>query len=274
MTDGTVRSRFDRRATIAALRRAPDGTLVHLLYPSASKVPRSVSASKMPGSVSHRVPDGLGALAAAFGGAAYAVDVPLVDGVVRPLEPKTLRPLFRPDALDSLSLVESVQIVATRLAGRVARTGGDYSRWNCHRRDRNLVRHIDDPAAESPGAHWVELDKKLRMTIDRHPAFERRLARLAISEDMLMECQDRTRQRKDALAQGFAVPGLMFWAAGSGAREEYGYGGIEDPGCLGGSSGGGTGDGRPRVPQDLGPEDSSPPRLLRCRPGTGQNESG
>ncbi len=253
LTDGALRSGFDRRATIAALRRAPEGTLVHLLYPSASK---------MPGSVGHRAPDGLGALAAAFGGATYAVNVPLVDGVVRPPGPETLRPLFRPDALDSLSLVDP---------SRSSRP--DWPDWS-HERTGDSVDRVAvgetglwsgistiAPPNRLQLTGWI-WSKKLRMSIHRDPAFERLLARLAVSEDMLMECQDGTRQRKDALAQGFAVPGLMFWAAGSGGREPYGSGGIPDPGCLGGSGGGGTGAGRPPVPQDLLPEIA--PLLDRC----------
>lgn len=98
MTDGTLRSRFDRRVAIGALRRAPAGTIVHLLYPSASKT--------SPG-ITHLTPEGLGALPAAFGGASYVVSATLKDGVVRPLVPKTLGPLLRPDTLDSLSLVDA-----------------------------------------------------------------------------------------------------------------------------------------------------------------------
>jgi hypothetical protein len=251
-TDGTVRSRFDRRATIAALRRAPGGTLVHLLYPSASK--------SIPGSVNHRAPEGLGALAASFGGATYAVDVTLAGGVVRPLEPKILRPLFRPDAVDSLNLVD---------ASRSSRP--DWPDWSHQRADNSVDRiavgetGIWSGVSTIPPPDRLELtgwiwSKKLRMSIHRDPPFERRLARLALSEDTLMDCENGRRHRKDALAQGFAVPGLMFWAAGSGEREQYGYGGI-DPGCLEGSSGGGS-RGAPRVPQDLVPEIA--PLLDRC----------
>ena len=253
MTDGVVRSRFDRRATIAALRRAPEGTLVHLLYPSAGK---------MPGSTSHRVPEGLGALPAAFGGAVYAVNVNLVDGVVRPLGPKTLSRLFRPDALDSLSLVDPSKSSRPywpdwshdRTGNSVGRIAvGETGLWSG-------ISTIPPPnRLELTGWIW---SKKLRLSILRDPAFERRLARLAVSEDMLMECQDGRRQRKDAVIQGFAVPGLMFWAAGSGEWEPYGRGGIYYPGCLAGSGGSGTGDGRRLVPQDLVPEIA--PLLERC----------
>jgi hypothetical protein len=252
MTDGVVRARFDRRATVAALRRAPAGTLVHLLYPSASK---------MPGSTSHTIPDGVGALPAAFGGAAYAVNVTLVDGVVRPLEPKTLRPLFRPDALDSLSLIDPSKS-----------SRPDWPDW-AHERTGDSVDRIAvgemgiwSGISTIPPPNRLELtgwiwSKKVRLSMSRDPAFERRLARLAVSEDRLMECEDGRRQRKDALAQGFVIPSLMFWAAGSGEREPSGYGGIPYPGCLGGSGGGGTGEGRPPK-QDLVPEIA--PLFDRC----------
>jgi hypothetical protein len=252
MTDGVVRSRFDRRAAVAALRRAPEGTLVHLVYPSASK---------MPGSTSHRVPDGVGALPAAFGGAAYAVETTLVNGVVRPLEPKTLRPLFQPDALDSLSLVDPSKSsrpdwpdwAHERMPASVDRIAvGETAIWS------GISTVAPPNRLELSGWVW---SKKLRLPIGRDRAFERRLPRLAVSEDRLMECEDGRRQRKDALAQGFAIPSLTFWVAGSGEREPSGYGGIPYPGCFGPSGGGGTGEGRPK-PQDLVPEIA--PLLDRC----------
>jgi hypothetical protein len=252
MTDGVVRSRFDRRASVAALRRAPEGTLVHVLYPSGSK---------MPGSTSHRAPDGVGALPVAFGGAGYAVNVTLVDGVVRPPEPETLRPLFRPDALDSLGLVDLSQP-----------SRPDWPDW-AHQRTGDSVDRIAvgetgiwSGIATIPPPNRLELtgwiwSKKVRLSIGRDLAFERRLARLAVSEDRLTECEDGRRLRKDALAQGFVIPSLMFWVAGSGEREPSGYGGIPDPGCFGDFGGIGTG-GAPPKPQDLVPEIA--PLLDRC----------
>jgi hypothetical protein len=253
LTDGVLRSRFDRSATVAALRRAPKGTLVHLLYPDASK---------MPATIGHRAPEGLGALAAAFGGATYAVELTLADGVVRPLDPKTLRPLLRPDALDSLTLVDPSQP-----------SRPDWPDWR-HQRTGDTVDHIAvgdtgvwsgistiRPPDRLALTGWI-WSKKLRLSIPRDPAFGRRLARLAVSEDVLMECHDPKRQRKSALAEGFAVPGLMFWVAGSGEREPSGYGGIDYPGCFPDSGGGGTGDGGPDVPQDLVPQIA--PLLDRC----------
>ena len=253
MTDGVLRSRFDQRAAIAALRRAPDGTVVHLLYPSAGK---------MPAAINHLPPEGLGALPAAFGGAAYTVTVTLVDGVARPVEPKTLRPLIRPDALDSLSLVDPSKS-----------SRPDWPDWS-HQRTGDSVDQVTvgetgiwSGISTIPPPNRLELtgwiwSRKLRLSIRRDAVFQRRLARLAVSEDMLMECQDGTRQRKDALAQGFAVPGLMFWTGGSGEREPYGSSGIDYPGCWDAGLGGGSTGGRPPKPQDLVPEIA--PLLDRC----------
>jgi hypothetical protein len=109
---------------------------------------------------------------------------------------------------------------------------------------------------------WI-WSRKVRLSIRRDAAFERRMPRLATSEDMLMECQDGRHQRRNALAEAFAIPGLMFWASGSGEREPYGSGGIDYPGCLAGSSGGGSFDsGPPPRPEDLVPELG--PLLDRC----------
>ena len=172
------------------------------------------------------------------------------------MEPKTLRPLIRPDALDSLTLVDPTRAshpdwpdlshqLTWDTVERIAI--GETRTWSG-------VSTVQPPnRLELTGWIW---SKKVRLTIRRDPAFERKLARLALSEDMLIECQDARRQRRDALNQGFVVPGLMFWIPGSGEREPSGYGGIDYPGCWDtGSGGGGTGEGwqRPK-PQDLVPE--------------------
>jgi hypothetical protein len=245
MTDGNLRSRFAEREAIAALRRAPAGTIVHLLYPGADIM--------SPGLI-HLPPEGLGRVPAAFGGASYTAGAARVNGVVRPLEPKILQPLIRPDTLDSLSLVDP---------SKASRPDWpDWSRappWDPIERaavgETSIWSGISTAAPPSrlelTGWIW---SKKVRLPLRRDPAFERTLARLTLAEDRLVECQDNRRLRKDALAQGFAVPGLMFWAAGSGEREAVGVGGFDYPGCLGGFSGGGTGEGRWANPQDLVPE--------------------
>ena len=98
MTDAQLPSRFNRRRVVAALKRAPPGTTVHVIQPSSSD--RSPSPPSM-----ERIVDwgDIDSLPTAFGGATYFVGVDS-------REPKSallnsvVRRLVVPDRFESLAL--------------------------------------------------------------------------------------------------------------------------------------------------------------------------
>lgn len=238
MTDGQLRSRFQRSTTIASLRRAPAGTLVHLVYPEAG---RSLEE------IRHHRPEGLDEMSAVFGGASYSANVQKKAGSLVPPAPQLLRSLIRPAALESIQVSD----VASRdkpdwpesldTPDRVE--AGDSQTWS--------GLSVTRPPTRLALTGWV-WGKKVKLSIRPDRAFERRLPRLANSEESLMECQPTTRHEKDALREGFLTQELTFWVPGSGEVEQEGSGGIPYP-CFGGSGGGGTA-GPPAKPQDLLPQ--------------------
>jgi hypothetical protein len=236
MTDGQLRSRFSQSATIASLRRAPAGTVVHLVYPESSGSPEELR---------HHRPEGLSEMSAVFGGAAYSVNVEKKAGSLVPPSPQLLRDLIRPGALESIDVSD---------ASRADRP--DWPEWlETHRVEAGGSQTWKGLSQTRPPARltltgWL-WGKKLELSIRPARAFERRLARLANSDETLMGCESTTRSEKDALRQGFLTQGLTFWVPGTGEAESYGSG-SSPYSCSEGSGGGGT-SAPPSKPQDLLP---------------------
>jgi hypothetical protein len=208
MTDGQLRSRFNQSAVLEALRRAPSGTVVHLLYPEAST----------DAFVGHRVPQGLDALPAAMGGAAY-------DVVVDPANSTSLRPLLKrllsPDRLESLELVdprvarhwpdspEDPNIFALRGATEVL--AGEVTVWG------GLSRHEPPPSLSMTGWVW---GKKQVLALPLNPALERTLPHLVSSEaGPYLECAGSRPHLARARSEGFLSHALALWVSGSGDTE-------------------------------------------------------
>ncbi len=245
MTDGELRARFSRQAAVAALKRAPDGTIVHLIHPGV-----------WPGSppyfgpaVRHIVPEGLDALSAALGGASYEVFVDASDPW--DAQPKAWRPslaselakLVRPDRVESLRLEDSQSSrewpaeygVDSKSAGEAR--FGDPALWEGFSTRR--------PPESLALTGWI-WGKKIELRVPRDAAFERSLPRIATARGThRIDCKSPRSHRARALAEGFLAPALAFWVAGSGDSRDLVSSAMNDDcwelGDPGGSFSGGRG---------------------------------
>lgn len=258
MTDGVVRSRWPREAVLQALRDAPAGSIVHVVYPGSWESNEAIS---------HNVPDGLDELAASFGGGSYAITVSRSrrDGEFRVPSPDLLRGLVKPEGLESLRLFDSSGGKKTeKRADKNARADksdkagkGEGPEWpdalegdQAGAGDVHVWSGVSDtpPPKQLSLAGWVWA-KKVQLPIRPDPAFQQRLAKLVTSEDEVMGCQEQARHRKDALAQRFLAPSLVFAVPGDGPPDAAGEN--ETPsGCGGGYGGGGSAD-PPSKPDEI-----------------------
>ena len=261
MTDGDLRAAFDRRAAIASLRRAPAGTVAHLVYPGAWT----------DAEVSPWEAEGLIEIAAALGGASYQISVgkrgqapdqahlvPLVRRLVWPdrveqielhdlgsraepaWPPLTDSPFFTPGTGEVQAGEEMAwsAVSTTRPPARLALTGRIWSR---------------------------KVDIPLRPDAD----LARELPWLATADTDTMECATSgERHAAVALAGGFLAPRLLFWVSGGGHSDRSVTGSF-GPDCGAGLSGSGHGD-PPPAREEL------PPSLVKglspC--GLGANPDG
>jgi hypothetical protein len=249
MTDGQLRSRFDRGAAVRTLKRAPAGTVVHLVYPNGWSSGRD--------GIRHFAPDGLDALSAALGGASYAVDVDTTKPSSSELGPM-LKRLVGPDRVESMELrdlqsgAEWPDISDGRtLEGEIAAGDGQIA----------SVFSTKPPPGRLAITGFV-WGKKIEIHFQRDPSFERLLPRIATSDGDLMECHASDDHLRRALRERFLAPGLRFWLSGSGDTDEltWGSSGSYDP-CGGGASGGGIGPRLPK-PDELPPDTAA--ALDRC----------
>jgi hypothetical protein len=215
MTDDQLRSRFDRRATAAALRRAPEGTVVHLIRPG-------VSHAVLAPSLTHELPEGLDELSAPSGGGSYEV---LLDAK----GPGNAHPRPYGKSLDALvaTLVRPSGVESLRATGdghdewpdddhspygESARFGevefGDALTWGGFS-SRSPPQHLSITG-------WI-WGRKVQAEAQRDPALERSLPRVSTATaGRTLPCKDPKPHRQRALAEGFLAPGLAFWVPGSG----------------------------------------------------------
>jgi hypothetical protein len=241
MTDGELRSRFNQGATVTTLRRAPSGTLVHLLYPGYW----STTSNRM----HHLAPEGLSGLSAALGGASYGVDVDTRAASSAELA-TLLERLVSPDRIESLALrdLQTGEDWPDPLEGAAledelrAGDGQTASGFSTKRPPGRLA---------LAGSVW---GKKVEVQFQHDLGFERDLPRMATSDRSLMECHDPAEHTRRALRERFLAPGLRFWVAGSGVAEEgFSVGMYDDCDDHGLLSGRGSGSPMPK-PADLPPD--------------------
>jgi hypothetical protein len=242
MTDGRLRSRFDRRAAAAALKRAPAGTIVHLIHPD-------VSHGGWAPSLTHELPEGLDELSALSGGGSYEV-------VLDSKDPANLHPRPYGTSLDSLvarlvrpSSIESLRVEGDghnewpgdddHLYGESSGFGevefGDATTWGGFS-SRWPPQHLSITG-------WI-WGRKVQVEAQRDPALERLLPRVATaSAGRTLPCKDPKPHRRRALGEGFLAPGLAFWVPGSGDGSDLvSSGSGDEPDCdvSGGMRGGGS----------------------------------
>jgi hypothetical protein len=253
MTDGQLRSRFDRRATAAALKRAPEGTIVHLIHPD-------VSHGGLAPSLTHELPEGLEELSALSGGGSYEV---MLDS----RDPANLHPSRYGESLDSLvaRLVRPSGIESLRAAGdghndwppderelyeEPFRSGevefGDATTWGGFS-SRWPPQHLSITG-------WI-WGRKVQVEAQRDPALERILPRVATATARrIIPCKDPKPHRRRALAEGFLAPGLAFWVLGSGdGSNVVSFGSTDEPDCEVSEVGYGRGHLGPPPREDFAP---------------------
>ncbi|HSS40610.1 MAG TPA: vWA domain-containing protein, partial [Polyangia bacterium] len=235
MTDGELRSAFDRTAVIASLRRAPAGTVVHLVYPG----------NWTKAEVTPWAGDALIEIAADFGGAAYQFTV----GKPGPSSAEGLAALAHrlvwPDRVESIELHDLSNreqpewppfpsFPFSGAAGEVE--AGTEQVWSA------ISPTAPPRRLALTGQIW---SRKVDLPLRPDVSLSRELPRLATADDQTMNCSTTAHHERVALAGGFLAPGLVFWIPGTGDGFATGVGGI-DPDCSAGFSGGGTG---PRPPE-------------------------
>ena len=241
-TDGELRSGFEQGALVATLRRAPRGTIVHLIYPGSWGT----------GEIDHHPPDGLSEVVSAFGGASYDVSVGGKPAPDRGWLTANLGRLVWPDR------IESVHLLDARSRERDEWPDDALSPFTSENEVEAGGEHVWSGQSEKPPpgrlslVGWVWANK-LDLPLRPDPVFERRLPRLATSQGELVSCHPSERHRKVALADGFLAPGLVFWVSGTGEMEEVGQGGSGGD-CEEGATLGGRGTATPRPRQALAPE--------------------
>jgi hypothetical protein len=254
MTDDQLRSRFDRRATAAALKRAPEGTIVHLIHPD-------VSHGNWAPSVTHGLPQGLDELSALSGGGSYAV-------VLDSKDPANLHPRSYGKSLDSLvaRLVRPSGIETLWAEGEGHNEwppddgelyGESYRLGDVEFGDATTVGGFSSrwPPQHLSITGWI-WGRKVQVEAQRDPALERILPRVATATaGRTVPCKDPKPHRRRALAEGFLAPGLAFWVPGSGdASDLFSSGSTNGPDCDGPEVGYGHGrQGRPRPREELAP---------------------
>jgi len=227
-TDGYLRSAFDRKQITATLRRAPPGTVVHIVYPGTWKGE----------AVEHRIPEGLDEISAALGGASYYVTTGKQPVAGSPSLAALVRRLLVPDRIESLALFD--------------RDGKDAAEWP-EFGGLPLVEPQGDQVEAGAVGSWKGNSEKppppsLRLSgwvwgkeftfhLRPDPTMQRQLPRLVAWDAEITACQQSTRLRETALRDGFLAPGLVFWVSGGGVAEVVGRGGIYFDPCGGGLSG-------------------------------------
>jgi hypothetical protein len=216
MSDGELRSRFNRSAAIATLKRAPRGTVVHWLFPEVYKGT----------SVDHRAPGQIGDLVEvpiALGGAAYVVTVSDPSGAeLVPL----LGRLVSPDRLESLEMRDASSGAAwpvwpdDGVRGQIV--AGDRVAWSGV--------STRPPPARLAIAGWL-WGKRVELGVAADAGLQRILPRVATSDSNLMDCVSSDRHAKRALAEGFLAPGLELRVPGSGDIENVGVAGGDGSNC-------------------------------------------
>lgn len=215
MTDGHLRAAFDQAAAIASLRRAPAGTVAHLVYPGAWTDPE----------VTPWDADGLIEIAETLRGGSYSISV----GKKRQApEQAQLVPLVRrlvwPDRVEQINLDDLGRRGEPEwppmpdspffTPGPDEVQAGEEVAWTAVSATRPPAR------LALSGRIWR---RKVRIPLRPDAALARELPRLATADTQTMECATSDqRHAAVARASGFLAPRLLFWVSGAGHRERSG----------------------------------------------------
>jgi hypothetical protein len=239
MSDGELRSRFQVQTAVAALKRAPLGTTVHLIDPWSWSDPSGIS---------HRLPQGLDALPQAFGGASYSVAVNREEKGGTILGTLVRRVVF-PDRFESLALrdLHGTEWPDLSEAGATSDTEispGETEVWE------GIASEPLPAPLTLRGWVW---SAKHDLALGPDPALERILPRLATAEaGQSLACDVSQRLQDRAQHDGFLAPGLALWIGGSGEFDDGVVYAPSEYDCVDGTGGGGPS--RAPTASDLLPE--------------------
>jgi hypothetical protein len=230
LTDGELRSAFNRRDVIASIRRAPAGTVVHLLYPG----------NWGGNEVSPLWSEETAEIGLAFGGSSYQISVAKKAQPGQPGLAAIARRLVWPEHLEGIELHD------------VGRRG--HPEWP--RDPTSLPFAFKSEVEAGAEESWSDVSptppptrlaltgqiwsRKVELRLRPDAALARELPRLATADDHMMNCEASGEHRSVALAGGFLAPGLVFWVPGTGDAESIGVGSFDFP-CSDGISGGRSG---------------------------------